>query len=98
MSVDVDVDSTPPAEGECPDCDTAFSIDDIAEESGSETLTCETCNAELEVRWSDWGRQVEVDGFPPDDDDDDDDEDETEGEDGDGEDEEDDDEESEEGL
>jgi hypothetical protein len=62
----VEVVDTPIPEVECPVCDQKITLDgvDIDSETGSTELDCpgsdEECGAELEVLWSDWGRETEV--------------------------------------
>ena len=56
---DVEVAHPPTLAVECPECGGTLSVD-ISEESGSEEIACDNCGARLEVQWSDWGADVQV--------------------------------------
>jgi hypothetical protein len=55
----------PSAEFDCTECSTSLEISDIEDESGSEEVECDNCNARLEVSWSHWGQQVDAQLIEP---------------------------------
>jgi transcription elongation factor Elf1 len=58
---DVSIVDTPPVEIECPVCNSTMEFGDVEDETGSEGITCDNCNADISFTWSDWGADVVID-------------------------------------
>ncbi|KYK37286.1 MAG: hypothetical protein AYK19_21820 [Theionarchaea archaeon DG-70-1] len=59
-NIDVSVEKAPPVEFECARCGYDMKIEDIEEEGVEYDLWCDRCGASLNVEWSDWGKNIEV--------------------------------------